>query len=51
MPPQTRAAQGFAGVAVEIDLTHKGCLSLKWSPDSGGVEIDLTHKGIMTQSP
>ena len=24
MPPQTRAAQGFAGVAVEIDLTHKG---------------------------
>ena len=24
MPPQSRAAQGFAGVAVEIDLIHKG---------------------------
>ena len=27
MPPQTRAAQGFAGVAVEIDLTHKGIMT------------------------
>ena len=24
MPPQSRAAQGFAGVAVEIDLILKG---------------------------
>ena len=24
MPPQTRAPRGFAGVAVEIDLIHKG---------------------------
>lgn len=24
MPPQSRAAQGFAGTAVEIDLIHKG---------------------------
>ena len=24
MPPQSRAAQGFAGAAVEIDLTLKG---------------------------
>ena len=28
MPPQSRAAQGFAGVAVEIDLIPKGIKTL-----------------------
>ena len=27
MPPQSRAAQGFAGAAVEIDLIHKGIMT------------------------
>ena len=29
MPPQSRAAQGFAGVAVEIDLILKGIKTLR----------------------
>ena len=29
MPPQSRAAQGFAGVAVEIDLILKGIKTIK----------------------
>ena len=28
MPLQRRAAQGFAGAAVEIDLIHKGIMTL-----------------------
>ena len=31
MPPQSRAAQGFAGGAVEIDLIHKGIMTAKVS--------------------
>ena len=27
MPPQSRAAQGFAGAAVEIDLIRKGIMT------------------------
>ena len=52
MPPQSRAAQGFAGVAVEIDLILKGIkteipflLFLDYV-----VEIDLILKGIKTTS-
>ena len=30
MPPQSRAAQGFAGVAVEIDLILKGIKTLRY---------------------
>ena len=28
MPLQSRAAQGFAGAAVEVDLIHKGIMTL-----------------------
>ena len=28
MPLQRRAAQGFAGAAVEIDLIHKGIMTV-----------------------
>ena len=31
MPPQSRAAQGFAGAAVKIDLIHKGIMPLSVS--------------------
>ncbi len=54
MPPQSRAAQGFAGAAVEIDLIRKGIMtcparpSSRWTPPP--VEIDLIRKGIMTPS-
>ena len=33
MPPQSRAAQGFAGVAVEIDLILKGIMTPEMSLD------------------
>ena len=29
MPPQSHAAQGFAGDAVEIDLFHKGIKTMR----------------------
>ena len=53
MPPQSRTTQGFAGVAVEIDLILKG---IKTSPRRRAfavaaahkVEIDLILKGIKT---
>ena len=52
MPLQRRAAQGFAGAAVEIDLIHKGIMTqILHTGDYGTrtrVEIDLIHKGIMT---
>ena len=28
MPLQSRAAQGFAGAAVEVDLIHKGIMTI-----------------------
>ena len=31
MPLQRRAAQGFAGAAVEIDLIHKGIMTASLS--------------------
>ena len=53
MPPQSRAAQCFAGGAVEIDLILKG---IKTRVIKGhivrrikGVEIDLILKGIKTR--
>ena len=52
MPLQRRAAQGFAGAAVEIDLIHKGIKTRKlrsaFCSTFSGVEIDLIHKGIKT---
>ena len=56
MPPQSRAAQGFAGVAVEIDLIHKGIKTSKSTSSMRKmppcrVEIDLIHKGIKTVVP
>ena len=52
MPPQSRAAQGFAGVAVEIDLILKGIKTMvAMSPansEMSTVEIDLILKGIKT---
>ncbi len=53
MPPQSRTAQGFAGAAVEIDLIHKGIMTiygLKKFSHSSQVEIDLIRKGIMTSA-
>ena len=52
MPLQSRAAQGFAGAAVKIDLIHKGIKTSRYSPSSSllqcSVKIDLIHKGIKT---
>ena len=53
MPLQSRAAQGFAGAAVKIDLTLKGIktpLSLRSFASVMRVKIDLTLKGIKTGS-
>ena len=48
MPPQSRAAQGFAGTAVEIDLIHKGIKTrpcrYRTASTNKGVETDLTLK-------
>ena len=53
MPLQRRAAQGFAGAAVEIDLIHKGIMTtgmmMFFCEVDLSVEIDLIHKGIMTR--
>ena len=52
MPPQSRAAQCFAGAAVEIDLICKGIMTqflcLYNQRGNVTVEIDLICKGIMT---
>ena len=50
MPPQSRAAQGFAGAAVEIDLTLKGIKTKvgNGEQDNASGGIDLNRKGIMT---
>ena len=53
MPPQSRAAQCFAGAAVKIDLTLKGIKTSKASPPFcflSCVKIDLTLKGIKTST-
>ena len=52
MPPQSRTTQGFAGVAVEIDLILKGiktsaCVRVV-AAVRPKVEIDLILKGIKT---
>ena len=52
MPPQSRAAQGFAGVAVEIDLILKGIKTKRGKSFKICcllVEIDLILKGIKTR--
>ena len=53
MPLQSRAAQGFAGAAVKIDLIHKGIKTMGGNQDSSSscfqVKIDLIHKGIKTK--
>ena len=36
MPPQSRAAQCFAGAAVEIDLICKGIMTLESKDDEHG---------------
>ena len=52
MPLQSRAAQGFAGVAVEIDLILKGIKTRDTirivKTLAFHVEIDLILKGIKT---
>ena len=51
MPLQSRAAQGFAGAAVKIDLTLKGIKTsarLLFPCKARPVKIDLTLKGIKT---
>ena len=52
MPPQSRAAQCFAGAAVEIDLICKGIMTFQQYFSQmtlpQNVEIDLICKGIMT---
>ena len=54
MPLQRRAAQGFAGAAVEIDLIHKGIKTTGFAISNIDgfiiVEIDLIHKGIKTEA-
>ena len=52
MPLQRRAAQGFAGAAVKIDLIHKGIKTQIYMEmyhlHTPYVKIDLIHKGIKT---
>ena len=52
MPPQSRAAHGFAGTAVKIDLIRKGLMTSVseslFQEFELLVKIDLIRKGIMT---
>ena len=54
MPLQSRAAQGFARDAVEIDLILKGIKTMTFSyllmSNTRWVEIDLILKGIKTNA-